>query len=191
MMSAENRRAGGGEAPEERVLADWRGELRIRLPRAALYLLVAVAFYILSAIVPGLVAGVKLPGVLEPFGRLDWLLWAFLLLIALAFGGNAVYNLVRALDPLLEAMARRMGGNVRPAKRVARDVAYMLLVVLVAEALTPIAESLGGPGQPLKVVIGVTTLILLLILVYDVGKVTYRYIESKVELLIKRLEKVV
>lgn len=190
-MSAKDRELKSEEAVKGGALLDWREELRVRLPRAALYLLVAIAFYILSVIVPGLVIGVKLPGVLEPFSRLDWLLWAFLLLIALAFGGNAVYNLLKALDPLLEAMARRMGGNVRPAKRVARDVAYMLLVVLVAEALTPIAESLGGPGQPLKIVIGVTTLVLLLILVYDVGKVTYRYIESKVELLIKRLEKIV
>ena len=111
-------------------------ELKNYIPRAALNIVVALFFYILSEIVPTLFSDVKLPGgVPEPFNDVEWLTWVFLFLLALIFFANALLLIFKALDPLLESILTKWRGDVKPAKRVVRDLAYMILILLVSEVL--------------------------------------------------------
>ena len=53
--------------------------------------------------------------------------------------------------------------------------------------MSSIAASLEGVGVLLRLIIGFAALILLIILVYDLGKTTYSFIESKIDDLLGRL----
>lgn len=162
-------------------------QLRARLAATASYAVVALGFYLLSHVIPPLLSGMKIPGLPEPFSNLEWLFWAFLFLLAFAFAATALYNLTRAVDPLFELISRRIGSTAKPGKRVVRDLAYALLIVLTVAAVTPFTFQMGSLGSTLKAALGLVTLALLVVLLYDAARTIYLYTREKVEGLVERL----
>lgn len=161
--------------------------LRERAAAAAAYMVVAFGFYLLSFVVPPLVSGVRIPGLPDPVARFDWLLWAFTFLLAFVFAATAVYDILRAIDPLFDVLSRRFGSAAGPGKRIARDLAYALLVILTAVAVAPFTEPLGRAAPFAKALIGVSALLILGLLLYDAAKTIYRYVREKVEEVVTRL----
>lgn len=166
--------------------ADLR-QLRAGLAAAASYAVVALGFYLLSRIIPPLLSGVGIPGLPPPFSSLEWLFWAFLFLLSFAFAVTALYNLIRVVDPLFALVSKRIGSAAEPGKRVARDLAYALLIVLIVAAATPFTEASGSLGPALRAAIGLVTLVLLVLLLYDAARTIYAYAREKIEELVGRL----
>jgi len=161
--------------------------VRERAAAAAAYLVVALGFYLLSLIVPPLMSGVRMPGLPDPVARLDWLLWAFLFLLAFVFTATAIYDVLRVLDPLFGVLSRRFGSAVGPGKRIARDLAYALLVVLTAIALAPFTEPLGQAAPFARVLIGAGALLIMTFLLYDAAKTIYAYVRERIEEAVAKL----
>ncbi len=167
--------------------AELKRELSSRLVSATVYLSAATAFYVLSLILPGLFTGIKIPGLPPPLSDMEWLLWASLFISCLVFAITAVYEVFRAVDPLFEVLSKRIHGDVKPAKRVARDIALILLIVLLATATNPLTALAGSAATAIKVTVGLTTLIILVVLLYDIFRTVYRYVKSYVEILISKV----
>lgn len=161
--------------------------LRGNLAAAASYFVVSLGFYLLSLIVPTFVSGIEIPGVPDPIARLEWMLWAFLFLLSSIFAVTALYHLYRALDPFMVLVSSRWSKAAEPGKRVARDVAFGLLVVLTAAAVAPFVSILGSIGAIIRAALGITTLLLLVFFLYDAARTIYEYVRTKVDDLVGKV----
>jgi len=76
-------------------------------------------------------------------------------------------------------------------KRAARDFIYIIVIILIATALSPILATVENAGEILTTVTTYVALGLIIILIYDIGRIIYRIIEQKAELLADRLARMV
>lgn len=170
-------------APADRASRKSAGRLasvlKERLATLAVYSTVALGFYLLSHFVPRFMT-ITIPGLPDPISRLDWITWAFLQLLALAFAIEAAYNLLKVVDPLFSLVSKKLGRAMEPGKRIVRDLAYALLVVLVSTVLAPLSEGLGPASGVVKAIIGLSALALLVILLYDAAKMIHAVVREKV-----------
>ena len=74
-------------------------------------------------------------------------------------------------------------------KRALRDIIYIIAILLVAAATIPILNSIERSGILSTAVIYIT-LALIIILIYDIGRIIYKIIEKKAETLAEKLAKV-
>lgn len=156
-------------------------EIRKRLPRLTMSLVMAVIFFLINFFVPPLMGDMSLPGIdLINVGTLVGI-------IALLF--TAIF-LIRALadglvlsDILTDIFIRRLGiKEERSPRRAARDAIYIIVIILVTAALQPLLSTLEpGIGDPLTTVTIYVALALILILIYDIGRILYRIVERKAD----------
>jgi hypothetical protein len=140
-------------------------EIRKRLPRLTMSLVMAVIFFLINFFVPPLMGDMSLPGIdLINVGTLVGI-------IALLF--TAIF-LIRALadglvlsDILTDIFIRRLGiKEERSPRRAARDAIYIIVIILVTAALQPLLSTLeSGIGDPLTTVTIYVSLALILILI--------------------------
>lgn len=143
-------------------------------------LVVAIMFYLVSIIVPPLMEDIMLPGIDLNAGTLvgtiAWLFTAIFLIRALADG------LVLS-DIVTDAFIKRLGiREERSPRRAARDAIYIIVIILVTTALQPLISTLEpNISDPLSEVTIYVALALILILIYDIGRILYRIVERKAE----------
>ena len=163
-------------------------EIRNRFPRLTMSLVMAIIFYLISIIVPPLMGEIVLPGVNVPAGMLVGT-------IALIF--TAIF-LIRALadglvlsDILTDIFVRRLGiKEERSPRRAARDTIYIIVVILITTALYPIINTLEpNIRDPLSIATTYVALGIILILIYDIGRILYRIVERKAESMAERFAK--
>ena len=75
------------------------------------------------------------------------------------------------------------------SKRAARDAIYMIGIILAATALFPFLGTLNEIGGTLTTVTTYVALGLILILIYDMGRILYQIIEQRAESVANRLAK--
>jgi len=155
-------------------------EIRNRFPRLIMSLVMAVIFYLINTFVPGTMEGINLPGLNINAGRL-------IETIALIF--TAIF-LIRALsdalvlsDILTDIFVKRLGiTEEKSPKRAARDLIFIIVIILVTTAIFPLINILDlSIGEPLSTVITYVALGMILILIYDIGRILYRIVERKAE----------
>ena len=119
--------------------------------------------------------------------NLDWGLTALIGTIALIF--TAIF-LIRALsdalvlsDILTDIFVKRLGiKEERSPKRAARDLIYIIVVILVTTAIQPLIATLEpNVGDLLATATIYVALGIILILIYDLGRILYRIVERKAE----------
>jgi Zn-dependent protease with chaperone function len=71
----------------------------------------------------------------------------------------------------------------------ARDAVYVVAIVLVATALCTLLGTLGEIGNTLTTVTMYVALGIILVLIYDMGRIVYRVIERRAESVADRLAK--
>jgi cation transport ATPase len=163
-------------------------EIRSRFPRLTMSLVMAIIFYLVNIFVPPLMGELMLPGVNIKAGTL-------LATIALIF--TAIF-LIRALadalvlsDIVTDIFVKQLGiKEERSPKRAARDLIYIIIIILVTTALQPLIATLEPSiGVPLATGTIYVALAIILILIYDIGRILYKIVERKAESMANSLAK--
>jgi p-aminobenzoyl-glutamate transporter AbgT len=155
-------------------------EIRKRFPRLTMSLVMAAIFFLVTTWVPPLMEDILLPGIDLNAGTLvgaiAWLFTAIFLIRALADG------LVLS-DILTDIFIKSLGINEeRSPRRAARDAIYIIAIILVTTALQPLISTLDqNVSDVLSKVTIYVALALILILIYDIGRILYRIVERKAD----------
>ena len=86
-------------------------------------------------------------------------------------------------DILTDIFVKRLGiKEERSPKRAARDLIYIIVIILVTTALQPIIGTLESGIRTLFATATIyVALAIILILIYDIGRILYRIVERKAE----------
>ena len=159
-----------------------RNEVRRRLPRIVINITVAFLFWIISQIGPIFVKGLVIPGINmpPPFDTVSSILGLTATLIAMVFFVRAISDILFFVDLSAEIIVRSLGiKERRPLKRIARDLTYIILTLLLATAASPILSSIPQIGGYLMAIVSLVALGIFLILIYDIGKVIHEVLHEK------------
>ncbi|MCZ2855873.1 MAG: hypothetical protein O2U62_02135 [Candidatus Bathyarchaeota archaeon] len=154
-------------------------EIRRRFPRLTMSLVMAIIFWIVSIIVPPTIGDLVIPGLDL---RADFLLWITTIVIAALFLIRALSDAMVLGDVVTDIFVKRLGikQKVSP-KRAFRDFMYIIVVILVAAAVSPILGEIGNLGSTLKNITTYVALGIILVLIYDIGRIIYRIIEQRAQ----------
>ena len=162
-------------------------EIQRRIPRLVMSLVMALIFWILNVYVPPTLGGQMIPGINYPASQIFWLITIIIMIMFLARALSDVFFLG---DLLTDIVVKRLGiKEERSPKRALRDIIYIIAILLVAAATIPILNSIERSGILSTAVIYIT-LALIIILIYDIGRIIYKIIEKKAETLAEKLAKV-
>lgn len=160
-------------------------EIRRRFPRIVMNLVMAVIFWIISAYVPQTVSGIVIPGV---NANADFLILVVTIIITAIFLIRALSDALVLGDILTDIFVRRLGiREERSPKRAARDLIYIIIIILIATAISPILASVEEIGHILAAATTYVALGLIILFIYDIGRILHRIVEQKAELFAERL----
>ena len=163
-------------------------EIRNRFPRLTMSLVMAIIFYLINIFVPSTMEDLNLPGLNINAGTL---IGTIALLFTAIFLIRALADALVLSDILTDIFIKRLGiKEERSPKRAVRDLIYIIVIILVTTALFPIISTLEpGVKNPLTIVTTYIALGIILILIYDIGRILYRIVEKKAESLADSLAK--
>ncbi len=162
-------------------------EIRRRFPRLTMSLIMAIIFWVVSVIVPPTMGNIEVPGLdLEA----SFLVWIITMAVATLFLLRALSDALILGDILTDIFVKRIGikQEVSP-KRAFRDFIYIIMVILVAAAISPVLREVGDFGSTLRNITTYVALGIILILIYDIGRIIYRIIEQRAQSVADRLAK--
>jgi len=150
-------------------------------------LVMAIIFWIVSIVVPPTIGDIDIPGLDLKAG---FLVWMVTMVISAIFLIRALSDALILGDIVTDIFVKRLGikQEVSP-KRAFRDFIYIIIVILVAAAISPVLSEVGNFGNMLRIIITYTALGIILILIYDIGRILYRIIEQRAEAVADRLAK--
>ena len=162
-----------------------REEIRRRFPRIIMNLLMTLIFWIISAFVPQTLTGIIIPGFDFNASLLVQIISTVVMAIFLI---RALSDALVLGDIVTDIVVRKMGIKEEMSpKRAARDLIYIIIIVLVVTAVSPILSTIENIGGILSTAATYMALGLIIVLIYDMGRVLYRIVENKAELLADRL----
>jgi cation transport ATPase len=162
-------------------------EIRRRFPRLIMSLVIAIIFWIVSVIVPPTIGDVDLPGLDLKAG---FLVWMVTMVIVAIFLIRALSDALILGDILTDIFVKRLGiRHEASPKRAFRDFIYIIIVILIAAAVSPVLSEVGNFGNMLRIATTYIALGIILILIYDIGRILYRIIEQRAQAVADRLVK--
>ena len=163
-------------------------EVRSRFPRLTMSLVMAVVFYLINTFVPGTMGGLTVPGLNM---NADTLIGTIALIFTAIFLIRALADALVLSDILSDIFVKRLGiKEERSPKRAARDLIYIIVIILVTTALQPLIATLDPTVSGLLATATIyVALGIILILIYDIGRILYRIVERKAESLADSLAK--
>ncbi len=162
-----------------------REEIRRRFPRITMNLLMTLIFWIISAFVPQTLTGIIIPGFDFNASLLVWIISSVVMAIFLI---RALSDALVLGDIVTDVVVRKLGIKEEMSpKRAARDLIYIIIIVLVVTAVSPVLSTIENIGGTLSTAATYMALGLIIVLIYDMGRVLYRIVENKAELLADRL----
>jgi len=163
-------------------------EIRNRFPRLTMSIVMAVIFYLINTMVPPLMGDIIIPGINL---NADMLVGTIALIFTAIFLIRALADGLVLSDILTDIFVRRLGiKEERSPRRAARDTIYIIVVILITTALYPIINTLEpSVRDPLSIGTTYIALGIILILIYDIGRILYRIIERKAESMADRFAK--
>lgn len=170
-----------------------REEARARFPRLTMSLVMTVIFWVISHVVWQTREITPLKDITIPSieGGLVTLIWIVALAFTAIFLIRALSDALVLIDILTDIFIKRLGiKEEKSPKRAARDLIYIIVVILIATALSPIVGTIEGDmGSWLTTATIYIALGIIIILIYDMGRIFYRIIEQRAESLADRLSK--
>ncbi|MCW3981383.1 MAG: hypothetical protein NWF11_07920, partial [Candidatus Bathyarchaeota archaeon] len=105
---------------------------------------------------------------------------------------RALADALVLVEILTDIFVRRIGiKGERSPRRAARDFIYIIVIILIATAILPVRILLPENIVPWFTAATIySALVVIIILIYDIGRVIYRFIEQRAELLADRLSKI-
>jgi uncharacterized ion transporter superfamily protein YfcC len=83
---------------------------------------------------------------------------------------------------LTDVLVKRLGvKEERSPKRAARELAYIIIIVLVVTAVSPLLGTIQDVGYYLSTATVYIGLGLIIIFIYDIGRIIYKIIEDKAD----------
>jgi cation transport ATPase len=150
-------------------------------------LVIAVIFWIVSVIVPPTLGEIPVPGLELKAG---FLIWIVTMVISALFLIRALSDALILGDILTDIFVKRLGIKQEASpKRAFRDFIYIIIVILVAAAISPVLGEVGNFGNMLRIATTYVALGVILILIYDIGRILYRIIEQRAQAVADRLVK--
>jgi len=155
-------------------------EIRDRFPRLIMSLVMAIIFYLINIIVPPLLEDLILPGINIKAGML---VGAVALIFTAIFLIRALADGLVLSDIFTDIFVKRLGiKEERSPKRAARDTIYIIVIILITTALYPVINTLeSNIKDTLLIIITYVALGMIIILIYDIGRILYRIVERKAE----------
>ena len=155
-------------------------EIRSRFPRLTMSLVMAIIFYLINTVVPPLMGDLILPGINIKAGTL---VGTIVLIFTAIFLIRALADGLVLSDILTDIFVKRLGiKEERSPKRAARDTIYVIVIILVTTALYPLINTLElDIRASLSMATTYVALAIILILIYDIGRILYRIVERKAE----------
>ncbi|RLG91862.1 hypothetical protein DRO37_09690 [Candidatus Bathyarchaeota archaeon] len=167
-----------------------RSEVRRRLPRILINVIVAFLFWIISQIGPLFVKGIIIPGINlpPPFNTVSSIIGLTATLVMILFLIRAVSDILFFTDVSTEIFLKTLGiKEKRPLKRAARDITYIILTLLLVTAASPILSSIPQVGGYLNAILSFSALGIFLILIYDIGRVIHEVLSEKTRRMADRI----
>jgi DMSO reductase anchor subunit len=154
-------------------------EIRRRLPRLVTNVIMAIIFWLVSVFVPPTLESITVPGINTQASTLVWILTILILGIFLI---RALSDALVLGDVLTDTLVKRLGvKEERSPKRAAREFAYIIIIVLVVTAVSPLLGDIQDVGFYLSTATIYIGLGLIIIFLYDIGRIIYKIIENKAD----------
>jgi hypothetical protein len=154
-------------------------EIRVRLPRLVTNLIMAVVFWLISVFIPPTLPSIVIPGINTEASTLVWILTMIIMAIFLI---RALTDALVLGDVLTDVLTKKLGVKEEQAsKRAAREFAYILVIVLIVTAVSPLLATIQDAGYYLSTATVYIGLGLIILFIYDIGRIIYRIIEEKTE----------
>jgi hypothetical protein len=166
-------------------------EIRRRIPRIVMNLIMVIIFWIISVFIPPTLSGLTIPGINQSASLLVWILTIVIIGIFLV---RALSDALVLGDVLTDVLVKRLGiKEERSPKRAAREFVYMIIIVLIVTAISPLLATIPDYGYYFSTAATYIGLGLIIIFIYDIGRIIYTIIEEKAdsfaELLAQRAQK--
>jgi hypothetical protein len=163
-------------------------EIRHRFPRLTMSLVMAAIFYLINVFVPGTMEGLDLPGINVNVGTL---VGTVALIFTAIFLIRALADALVLSDILTDIFVKRLGiKEERSPRRAMRETIYIIAIILVTTALLPLIGTLeSNVSSLLSDITTYVALGIILILIYDIGRILFRIVERKAESLADSIAK--
>lgn len=154
-------------------------DIRRRLPRLVTNLIMAIIFWVISIFVPPTLPSIVVPGInIEA----STLLWILIIIIMAIFLIRALTDALVLGDVLTDAITKKLGVKEEQAsKRSARELVYIIAIVLLVTAVSPLLLNIQEVGYYLSTAFIYIGLGLVILFIYDIGRTVYKIIEKKAE----------
>ena len=150
-----------------------------RLPRLVMNLIMTIIFWVVSVFIPPTLEGLTIPGINTDASLLAWILTIVIMSIFLI---RALSDALVLGDVLTDVLVKKLGvKEERSPKRAAREFAYIIVVVLIVTAVSPLLASIQNFGYYLSIGVVYIGLGLVILFIYDIGRIVYTIIEAKTE----------
>jgi hypothetical protein len=150
-------------------------------------LVMAIIFWLLSVFVPPTLTSLVVPGIET---NASWLVWVLTIVIMAIFLIRALSDALVLGDVLTDIFVKRLGiKEERSPKRAAREFVYIIIIVLIVTALSPLLGAIKDYGYYLSAAATYIGLGLIIVFIYDIGRIIYKIIEEKAESFADRLAK--
>ena len=154
-------------------------EIRHRLPRLVTNVIMAIIFWFISLFIPSTLESFIVPGLNIQASTLVWILTIIILGIFLI---RALSDALVLGDVITDVFVKRLGvKEERSPKRAAREFVYIIIIVLLVTAVSPLLEGIQNFGFYLSVITVYIGLGLVILFIYDIGRIVYKIIEEKSE----------
>jgi hypothetical protein len=160
-------------------------EIRKRLPRLFMNIILAFIFWLMSIFIPPTLSEITLPGLGT---QASFLVWILTILVMGIFLLRVLTDALILGDIFTDVFVRKIGiKEKRSPKRAAREIVYIIIIVLLVTAITPIVSTIQDYGSYLTTAITYIGLGLVIVFIYDIGRILYNIIENKAEAIADQL----
>ena len=154
-------------------------EIRRRLPRLVTNLIMAIIFWIISVFIPPTLPSLLIPGINTEASTLVWIL---IMVIMAIFLIRALTDALVLGDVFTDVITKKLGVKEETAsKRAAREFVYIIAIVLIVTAVSPLLATIQDVGGYLSTATVYIGLGLVILFIYDIGRIVYKIIEQKAE----------
>jgi len=162
-------------------------EIRNRLPRLVMSLIMGIIFWMLSVFIPPTLSEVIIPGIET---QASFLVWMLMILIMGIFLIRVLSDALILGDILTDVFVGKLGiKEERSPKRAAREFVYIIVIVLVVTAISPILITVENYGFYFNAILIYVGLGLVIVFIYDIGRILYTILENKAEAIADQLTK--